>query len=78
MVIGQLNVIQKQLLDMLAWFHEVCELNDFCCFALCGTMLGATRHKGFVPWDNDVGRTLADYVKIEKSAQKATSGKCIL
>ena len=42
------------LLDLLLKFDEVCKNNDLRYFLSCGSMLGAVRHKGFIPWDDDI------------------------
>ena len=40
-------------LDLLAKFFEVCRKHDIRAVAFAGTMLGAVRHRGFIPWDDD-------------------------
>ena len=49
-----LSSIQEKLLKMIEWFHNYCVLNDITYYAVGGTMIGAMRHKGFIPWDDDI------------------------
>ena len=56
------------LLDILSDFDRVCRENDIAYSIAYGTLLGAVRHKGFIPWDDDVDVTVtrADYEKLRK------------
>lgn len=58
--------LQQELLKMLKWFHGFCVENNLRYYAVGGTMLGAIRHKGFIPWDDDidVGMPREDYNKL--------------
>lgn len=56
--------------DLLKKFVSVCDDNNLKYFLLGGTLLGAVRHKGFIPWDDDidVGMPRKDYEKFIKIA----------
>lgn len=42
------------LLTVLSKFEELCEKYDLQYFASSGTAIGAVRHKGIIPWDDDI------------------------
>ena len=46
--------LKKIQLDMLCEIHKFCEVNGITYYLWCGTLLGAIRHNGFIPWDDDV------------------------
>lgn len=61
-----LNPLQIKLLDMLKWFHDFCVNNNIRYYVAYGTMLGAARHRGFIPWDDDIDVVVPrpDYEKL--------------
>lgn len=49
-----LRRVQLTLLDIAKEIKRVCEENDIRYFLYRGTFLGAVRHRGFIPWDDDM------------------------
>lgn len=59
---------QSKLLKVLDWFHNICEKYGLRYYIIAGTMLGAVRHGGFIPWDDDidVGMPRSDYERLRE------------
>lgn len=55
--------VQKVLLPILLDIDKICKKHDIPYFLIAGTCLGAVRHHGFIPWDDDldIGMMRSDY-----------------
>lgn len=64
--VNEMKLIQ---LDMLRYIHSFCIKNDIKYTLIFGTLLGAVRHKGYIPWDDDIDIAMprSDYEMFVKS-----------
>ncbi len=71
--------LKKLLVDMLCWFHDFCVKNNLRYYIVGGTMLGAVRHQGFIPWDDDIDIAMpdTDYKKLSELLKDA-QGRYVL
>ncbi len=72
---GELAYIRKAhpiLADMLKEFDWVCQKHNLHYYMICGSLIGVLRHKGFIPWDDDVDVAMPrkDYENLRKIAQQ--------
>ena len=72
MEINNIRKIQLEELEMLKKLDKILKDNNFKYFALGGTVLGAIRHGGFIPWDDDIdiGLFRKDFEKMEEIIEK--------
>lgn len=59
---------QMKLLRMLETFDKYCKQNNIKYYLIGGSVLGAVRHKGFIPWDDDIDLALErpEFERLEK------------
>ena len=62
-------------IDLLVEFDKMCKNNDIKYYVDGGTLLGAVRHKGYIPWDDDIDiiMTRKEYSKLSKIASEVFS-----
>lgn len=51
---SDIESVKKIALDILTEIDKICRENNLKYSLASGTLLGAVRHKGFIPWDDDV------------------------
>lgn len=68
----EIRPLQLRILDILLAVQEVCEKHNLRYYIIAGTLLGAVRHKGFIPWDDDldIGMPRKDYEKLMANAKE--------
>lgn len=67
----QFHKLREKELELLTVFMDVCHQLKLSWFVVEGTLLGAVRHQGFIPWDDDidVGMLREDYEQFLEKAQ---------
>ena len=77
---SKVRQIQLGELSLLEKYIEICSKYNLRYYALGGTLLGAIRHKGFIPWDDDMdlGMPRKDYEKFLEICEKELPDHVIL
>ena len=68
----ELRQLQLKSLEMALYFRDFCKENNLKFFLCGGGCIGAVRHKGFIPWDDDLDVFMPrdDYEKLSKLWEK--------
>jgi len=71
-----LDEVKRRLLNILSEFEKYCSSNNLKYTLSGGTLLGAVRHKGFIPWDDDidVGMPREDFIKFSNTYKSKRFG----
>ena len=72
----KIRSIQENLLKLLKLFHNICIENKVLYSLHGGTLLGAVREKGFIPWDDDIDVTMTrnDFERFEQCIKTQKKG----
>ena len=72
--------VQLIELEILKEVDRICKKNDIKYFLCNGTLIGAIRHKGFIPWDDDIDlvMTRKNYKKFIKACKKDLKDKYLI
>lgn len=75
-----LRELQLNLLDEVLFLDKICKENGLTYFLTGGSALGAVRHQGFIPWDDDMDIALPekDYKKLVNILLKTESEQFVL
>ena len=75
-----LDRAKKVMVEILVEIDDICNRNKINYWLDLGTLLGAIRHKGFIPWDDDIDITMPrkDYNNFIQIAEKELSSKYFL
>ena len=51
---SDIRKVQNKILEIIKFVDQLCRENGIIYYMMGGTALGAVRHKGFIPWDDDL------------------------
>lgn len=72
--------VQLKILEIMKFIDKLCREHDVVYFIMGGTALGAVRHGGFIPWDDDLDifMTPAEYAKFKHAFNALRSEQFVL
>ena len=78
--IKNVKKVQEKILEIMKYIDKICRKNDIIYYIMGGTALGAVRHGGFIPWDDDLDifMTPSEYAKFKKVFNEEKSSQFVL
>ena len=75
-----LQRLKQKEIEVLKAVHSICQKYNLNYFLVGGTLIGAVRHQGFIPWDDDIDIAMMrkDYDHFQEIAQKELGDKYFL
>ncbi|MBU5436821.1 LicD family protein [Tissierella sp. MSJ-40] len=72
--------VQTKILETMKFIDRICRENDIVYYIMGGTALGAVRHSGFIPWDDDLDifMTPSNYERFKTVFNQIESDKFVL
>ena len=77
---ANVKAVQHKILETMKFIDELCRQHNIIYYIMGGTALGAIRHGGFIPWDDDLDifMTPQEYAKFKKVLQESNNDKFVL
>lgn len=78
--VEKIREVQEKILETMKYIDHVCRENNIVYYIMGGTAIGAIRHGGFIPWDDDLDifMTLEQYQKFKIAFEKENQPKFVL
>lgn len=72
--------VQGKILEVMKYIDKLCRANRITYFIMGGTALGAVRHGGFIPWDDDLDifMTPEEYERFKEVFERDNSGQFVI